>query len=302
MSGELDGAIATCDGRRPDLYDRLIADLDAAGARYRVIDHPPEGRTEVVSALRGHDVAHAAKCLVVMVKIGKKRTRYVLAVVPGDARLDVQAVKELLAGTYAAFAGREKAEELAGSPSGTVLPFSYHPKLELIADPALLDAPELFFNAARLDRSIALATDDYVRLACPRLAPITVRQEESVPQAGYAIHYEPLFKVLETMDVQALIDKVDEPWYNQTLIQVGDVWVRLGVMQGEFHWHKHDEQDEFFFVLDGRFRIELEGAEAVELGPRQAFTVPAGMLHRPVVPVRSAVLMIEKAGVRATGD
>jgi mannose-6-phosphate isomerase-like protein (cupin superfamily) len=65
---------------------------------------------------------------------------------------------------------------------------------------------------------------------------------------------------------------------------------------------KHDEQDGFFFVLDGLFRIELEGADTVELGPRQAFTVPAGMLHRPVVPVRSAVLMIEKAGVIATGD
>jgi len=97
------------------------------------------------------------------------------AVVPGDARLNVQAVKELLAGTYATFAGRDKAEELAGSPSGTVLPFSYHPKLEVIADPALLDAPELFFNAARLDRSIALATEDYLRLAGPRLAPIAVR-------------------------------------------------------------------------------------------------------------------------------
>ena len=175
MSGELDSAIATPDVHQPGLYERLIADLDAAGARYRVIDHPPEGRTEVVSALRGHDVAHAAKCLVVMVKIGKKRTRYVLAVVPGDARLNVQAVKELLAGTYATFAGRDKAEELAGSPSGTVLPFSYHPKLEVIADPALLDAPELFFNAARLDRSIALATEDYLRLAGPRLAPIAVR-------------------------------------------------------------------------------------------------------------------------------
>ncbi|MFB9831735.1 YbaK/EbsC family protein [Actinoallomurus acaciae] len=157
----------------PARYDRLVADLDAAGARYRLIDHAPEGRTDLVSALRGHDVAHAAKCLVVMVKIGKKRTRYVLAVVPGDARLDLQAVKALLEGTYATFASRDRAEDLAGSVSGTVLPFSYDPRLELIADPSLLDAPELFFNAARLDRSIALATDDYVRVAAPRIAPIT---------------------------------------------------------------------------------------------------------------------------------
>jgi mannose-6-phosphate isomerase-like protein (cupin superfamily) len=118
----------------------------------------------------------------------------------------------------------------------------------------------------------------------------------------YAIHYAPLFETLQAIDVQGLIDKVDEPWYNQTLIQVGDVLVRLGVMQGEFHWHKHDEQDEFFFVLDGRFHIELENAPTVELGARQAFSVPAGMLHRPVVPVRTAVLMIEKAGVVPTGD
>ncbi len=72
-------------------------------------------------------------------------------------------------------------------------------------------------------------------------------------------------------------------------------------MQGEFHWHEHDEQDEFFFVLDGLFGVELEGAETAELGHRQAFCVPAGMLHRPVVPVRSAVVMTEKAGVVATG-
>ncbi|TYK49461.1 YbaK/EbsC family protein [Actinomadura decatromicini] len=171
MNGELDGAVAAPGDLR--LYERLIADLDAAGARYRLIDHAPEGRTDLVSALRGHDVARAAKCLVVMVKIGKKVTRHVLAVVPGDARLDLQAVKALLEGTYAAFASRDKAEELAGSVSGTVLPFSYHPGLEVVADPALLKVPELFFNAARLDRSIALATDDYVRIAAPRIAPIT---------------------------------------------------------------------------------------------------------------------------------
>jgi len=108
-------------------------------------------------------------------------------------------------------------------------------------------------------------------------------------EQDYAIHFEPLFTTLQTMDVQALI-------------QVGEVLVRLGVMQGEFHWHTHNEQDEFFFVLEGLFRIELEGADTVELGPRQAFSVPAGMRHRPVVPVRSAVLMIEKAGVVASGD
>ena len=122
MTGDLGPAAAAADR---DVYARLIADLDAAGCRYRLIDHAPEGRTEVVSALRGHALAHAAKCLILLVKIGKKQTRYVLAVVPGDARLDLTAVKALLGSSYAALADTGKAEELAGSPTGTVLPFSY---------------------------------------------------------------------------------------------------------------------------------------------------------------------------------
>jgi mannose-6-phosphate isomerase-like protein (cupin superfamily) len=125
-----------------------------------------------------------------------------------------------------------------------------------------------------------------------------------LPRGSSASSPSPLHttKAAPSPCIQALIEQVEEPWYNQTLIQVGEVLVRLGVMQGEFHWHKHDEQDEFFFVLDGLFRIELKDAETVELRPRQAFTVPAGLLHRTVVPVRSAVLMIEKAGIVATGD
>ncbi len=160
-----------------DAYSRLIADLDATGARYRLIDHPPEGRTELVSTLRGNQLAQAAKCLIVMVKIGKKETRYVLAVVPGDARLDLAALKALLGGTYVGFAAADKAEQLAGSVIGTVLPVSYSSQLELIADPTLLVHPELFFNAARLDRSVALATEDYVRLAVPRVEPIVADAE-----------------------------------------------------------------------------------------------------------------------------
>ena len=127
-------------------------------------------------------------------------------------------------------------------------------------------------------------------------------QAATAELSRYAIHYQPLFQTLELMDVQQLIDTVEEPWYNQTLVQVGDVLVRLGVMQGEFHWHKHDEQDEFFYLLQGEFHIELQDHDTVVLRPNQAFCVPAGMLHRPVVPIRSAVIMIEKAGIVATGD
>jgi len=117
----------------------------------------------------------------------------------------------------------------------------------------------------------------------------------------YTIHDEPLFGLLEVMDVQKVIDETDEPWVNWTLCRVNDSLIRLGVLHGEFHWHQHEDEDEFFLLLDGDFRIELED-RTVELKPRQAFTVPKGVMHRPVVPVRSAVLMIETAGVVPTGD
>ena len=155
------------------VYDRLLSMLDDAGARYRVIEHEPEGRTEVVSGYRGNPIAAAAKCIVVMVKIGKKTTRYFLAVVPGDARVDLAALKASVGGTYVAFASTDKAEALAGSVSGTILPFSFHPDLELIVDPALLEHEEIFFNAARLDRSLALSADDYRKLADPQVRQIT---------------------------------------------------------------------------------------------------------------------------------
>ncbi len=156
----------------PDTYAQLIAFLDGGGAHYRLIDHAPEGRTEVVSPMRGNPLQAAAKCIILMVKLGKKTTRYVLGVVPGDARIDLDAVKALLGGTYISFASADIAERLAGSVAGTILPFAFNPELELIVDPSLLDNEEIFFNAARLDRSLALRADDYTRLASPRLERI----------------------------------------------------------------------------------------------------------------------------------
>ncbi len=157
-----------------DTYTRFMAYLDQHGIAYRLIDHAPEGRTEIVSAMRGNTLAQAAKCIVLMVKIGKKITRYVLAVVPGDRRVDLPAIKAMLGGTYIAFATPEIAERLAGSVTGTILPFSFNPELELIVDDAVLDNPELYFNVAQLDRSIVLQTSDYVMLAQPRLGRIAV--------------------------------------------------------------------------------------------------------------------------------
>jgi Ala-tRNA(Pro) deacylase len=158
-------------------YERLLTLLDEARARYRVIAHAPEGRTDVVSAYRGHPVACAAKCLVVMVKSGKRISRYFLAVVPGDARVDLLALKSMAGGTYVAFASTPKAETLAGSVSGTILPFSFHPDLELVVDPALLEHPEIFFNAARLDRSLALNTEDYLRIADPQVRTVAASDQ-----------------------------------------------------------------------------------------------------------------------------
>ena len=155
-----------------DTYSQLIAFLDQHGAQYRLIDHAPEGRTEIVSPMRGNALSQAAKCIILMVKIGKKITKYVLAVVPGDARVDLNAVKALIGGTYVSFASPDIAERLGGSVAGTILPFSFSPELELIVDPSLLENDEIYFNAARLDRSMELKTSDYVALSKPRLERI----------------------------------------------------------------------------------------------------------------------------------
>ncbi|MFG2589929.1 YbaK/EbsC family protein [Streptomyces sp. NPDC048438] len=163
-------------------YLRLIALLDESGARYRVIDHAPEGRTEEVSRYRGHPVAQGAKCLVVMVKTGKRTKRYFLAVVPGDARVDLPGLKALAEGSYVSFASPDRAEALSGSVSGTILPFSFHPDLELVVDPGVLEHEEIFFNAARLDRSLALDTRDYrdhLRRVEAWIHPIVAKQPEA---------------------------------------------------------------------------------------------------------------------------
>ena len=119
--------------------------------------------------------------------------------------------------------------------------------------------------------------------------------------ARYSINLDAKFGPLEQIDLQKLVDSCKEPWYNQTLCRVNDSVVRLGIVQGEFHWHKHDEEDEFFYVVDGRFLIDLEG-RTVELLPKQGFMVPKGVVHRTRAPERSVILMIEGAGVIPTGN
>jgi mannose-6-phosphate isomerase-like protein (cupin superfamily) len=117
----------------------------------------------------------------------------------------------------------------------------------------------------------------------------------------YATHLDIRFAALEIVDVPALVAACTDRWYNQTLCRVNDSVVRLGVMQGEYHWHKHDRDDEFFFVVAGRFVVDLEG-RTVELGPQQGFVVPRGVVHRTRAPERAVVLMVETAGIIPTGD
>src|SRR3954462_7026978 len=112
----------------------------------------------------------------------------------------------------------------------------------------------------------------------------------------YDIHLDDKFGVLRLIDAPAEA-AAHEPWFNQTLTTVNDVVVRLGVIDGDFHWHKHDDTDEFFLVLDGRLLIDLDEETTVTLDPQQAFTVPRGVVHRTRAPERTTIMMIEAAGV-----
>ena len=117
----------------------------------------------------------------------------------------------------------------------------------------------------------------------------------------YATYLDILYPPLDLVDVPALVAACTDRWYNQTLCQVNSSVVRLGVTQGEYHWHKHDNDDEFFFVLDGCFVIDLED-RSVELQARQGFVVPKGVVHRTRAPERAVILMVENAGIVPTGD
>jgi mannose-6-phosphate isomerase-like protein (cupin superfamily) len=117
----------------------------------------------------------------------------------------------------------------------------------------------------------------------------------------YDINLENKYGYLTTIDF-ASEAAAHEPWFNQTLTAVNDAVVRLGLLEGEFHWHKHDADDEFFLVLEGELVIELEDGQTVRLAPHQGYTVPKGTVHKTSAPVRTMVVMVEPAGVVPTGD
>ena len=120
-------------------------------------------------------------------------------------------------------------------------------------------------------------------------------------QMNYSINLQPRFGSLELIDIPSLMSSVTDQWFNQTLCAVNDCVIRLGVMQGEFHWHKHDTEDEFFFVLDGEFFIDLED-QTIALQPHQGFTIPKGVIHRTRAPHRTTILMVEQNSIQPTGS
>ena len=124
---------------------------------------------------------------------------------------------------------------------------------------------------------------------------------ENLDRSRYATHVDIHYAPMDRVDVPALVAACTDRWYNQTLCRVNDSVVRLGVVQGEYHWHKHDNDDEFFFVIDGRFFVDLED-RSVELGPQQGFVVPKGVVHRTRAPERAVILMVETADIVPTGD
>jgi Ala-tRNA(Pro) deacylase len=155
-----------------DVFDRLVALLSEAKATFRVIEHEAEGRSEKISVIRGNRPGQAAKAMVLDVRGGGGGRRNVLAILPGNRKLDFAAVAKLFEARKCGFASPGSAEALTGCAMGAVPPFSLHPELSVVVDEDLLANETLFFNAGRLDRSMELDTKDWLAVARPRVARI----------------------------------------------------------------------------------------------------------------------------------
>ena len=158
----------------PDIHTRLCQLLDREGAPYRIVEHVPEGRTELIAAIRGNRLEQAIKSIVVQVRITRKENRYCLANVPGHRRVDLEAIRALFNASSVGVANRDKAEALTGCVIGAIPPFSLNEQLLMLADPLVQENEQVVFNAGRLDRSIFMGSADYVRVARPQLVSISV--------------------------------------------------------------------------------------------------------------------------------
>ncbi|MFJ3793073.1 YbaK/EbsC family protein [Kitasatospora sp. NPDC090091] len=157
------------------IFHRLLTMMSETGVPFRLIHHRPEGRTAEASEVRGHALRQAAKSIVVRTRTAGSPPRHSVVVVPGDRRVDLEAVAHHLGGDRAAFADRQTAERLTQCRSGSIVPFTFDRDLGLLADPGLLEHEEIFFNAARLDRSLAVAPADWAALARPLIKPVAQR-------------------------------------------------------------------------------------------------------------------------------
>jgi Ala-tRNA(Pro) deacylase len=158
-----------------DIHTRLCALLDAQHAAYRVVEHVPEGRTEFIAKIRGNRPDQAIKSIVIQVRLGKKERKYCLANVPGDCRIDLDAIRDHFGASSAAFASRAQAEALTDCVIGAIPPFSFDQALLVLADPRIRNNDEVVFNAGRLDRSIFMRSEDYFRIAEPVVVAIAER-------------------------------------------------------------------------------------------------------------------------------
>ena len=156
----------------PPPFERVCGLLDASGARYRLIEHEPEGRSERISVMRGNRPEQAAKAMVLDVRGGGGGRRHVLAILPGNRKLDFAAVAALFGARKCGFASPETAQAITGCVMGAVPPFALHDSLGVVVDEALLSNQTLFFNAGRLDRSMELDTAEWLRVVAPKVATI----------------------------------------------------------------------------------------------------------------------------------
>lgn len=158
-----------------DIHQRLRDLLDGEKAAYRVVEHEPEGRTEFIAKIRGNRPDQAIKSIVVQVRLSKKENKYCLANVPGDCRVDLDAIRKHFDAAGIGIATREKAEALTGCVIGAIPPFSFNEEVTVLADARIRDNAEVVFNAGRLDRSIFMQSDDYMRIAKPQIVSIGIR-------------------------------------------------------------------------------------------------------------------------------
>ena len=161
-----------------DTHERLVSLLEENGVIYRLIEHEAEGRSEHISVIRGNDPKQAMKAIVVTVKGGGKGSRHAMAVLPGNRRLDMRALKKVLGAQKGSFTPGDVAAELTGCAMGSVPPFTFWEELPLIADNAVCENQEVCFNAGRLDRSIFMKLDDYLAVAKPEMADISEASSE----------------------------------------------------------------------------------------------------------------------------